>query len=161
MRERIAHEADRERRPISDINLRPGQNPSIMILMILVLVILGGLVIGRANMTVKVSNLPTREMRASKELRALRIALERFRVDSDRYPTTEEGLKALVLNPGVTNWGGHYVNIIKADPWRTPYHYTLSNSTEVVLFSYGSDKRIGTADDLVATPPLPEEVRRD
>ena len=159
MRERIAREADRERRSISSINVRPGQNPAIMVLMILVLVILGGLLIGKANMTEKISRLPSRELRAEKELHALRIAVERFRVDCGRYPTETEGLRALVLDPGVTNWGGHYVNIVKPDPWRTPYNYALT-SNSVALFSHGADKRIGTDDDLVADTPLESEVQR-
>ena len=136
----------------------------IIILMILVLVILGGLLVGRMNMSTQVSKRPTREMRAEKELHALRIALERFREDCGRYPTVEEGLRALVLNPGgVTNWGGHrgrhYVNIVKPDPWRMPYVYTVTN-TAVVLFSRGADTRPNTPDDLHPEPPTPEEVRR-
>jgi type II secretion system protein G len=158
MRQRIEHDADRQRRAISNIEIRGGRNPPVMILMMLVLVILGGLVIGRANMSTRVSNLPTREMRAEKELHALRIALERFRIDCQRYPLASEGLRALVVNPGETNWGGHYVNIIKPDPWRTPYYYTLTNDT-IRLLSHGPDKRINTADDLVATPPDPDEIQ--
>ncbi|MBT3193672.1 MAG: hypothetical protein HN341_14085 [Verrucomicrobia bacterium] len=159
MRERIAREADRERRSISGISSRPGQNPSVVLLMILVMVILGGLLIGKANMSTKVSKLPTREMRAEGELRALRIAVERFREDCGRYPSKTEGLRALVLDPGMTNWGGHYVNIVKPDPWRTPYHYALTNNT-VILFSHGEDGREGTDDDLPAPTPSPEEIKR-
>lgn len=159
MRERLARDADRQRRSLLDNNIRPGQNPTIVILMILVLVILGGLLIGRMNMSAKIARRPTREMRAEKELRALRIAVERFRVDCGRYPTTEEGLEALVLDPGVTNWGGHYVNIVKPDPWRTPYIYALTNST-VTLLSYGADRRPNTRDDLRPDTPSEDEVRR-
>jgi general secretion pathway protein G len=159
MRDRIARDADRQRRALLDNNIRPGQNPTIVILMILVLVILGGLLIGRMNMSAKIARRPTREMRAEKELRALRIALERFRIDCGRYPTTEEGLEALVLDPGVTNWGGHYVNIVKPDPWRTPYVYTLTNNT-VTLLSYGVDRHPNTPDDLRPDTPTDDEVRR-
>ena len=170
MRDRIARDAERKRRSVLNNNIRPGQSPTIIILMILVLVILGGLLISRMNMSAKVSTRPTREMRAEKELRALRIAVERFRVDCGRYPTVEEGLKALVLDPGVTNWGRyyvdgvtnwgrHYVTIVKPDPWRTPYVYTVASNT-VTLFSHGEDQRPNTADDLHPETPTPEEVRR-
>ncbi len=159
MRDRIARDADRQRRSVLNNNIRPGQSPMIIILMILTLVILGGLLVGRMNMSAKMAGRPTREVRAEKELRALRIALEWFREDCGRYPTNDEGLEALVLDPGVTNWGGHYVNIVKPDPWRTPYVYVLTNNT-VTLFSYGVDRRPNTADDLHPDTPTPGEVQR-
>ena len=160
MRDRIARDAERQRRALLDNNIRPGQNPTIIILMILVLLVLGGLLVSRMNMSAKMARRPTREMRAEKDLRSLRIALERFRVDCGRYPTTEEGLKALVLDPGVTNWGGHYVNVVKPDPWRTPYVYTLSDGA-LTLLSYGADRRPNTPDDLHPDAPTPDEVQRE
>jgi len=159
MRERIARDADRQRRTLLDNDIRPGRNPAIIVLMVLVLVILGGLVIGRANMTVKLDGRPTREMTAAKELRALRIATERFRLDCGRYPTETEGLMALVQDPGITNWAGHYVNIVKPDPWRTPYYYALTNGT-VILLTHGPDRRRGTGDDLHAPVPTPAQIQR-
>lgn len=164
MRDKLAREAARQRRAVGSSDFRPGRNPAILGLMILVMVILGGLLVSRLNVSRKLARRPSRELRADKELYALRIALERFRLDTGRYPVPDdEELKALVQNPGVTNWGGHYVNLVKPDPWRTPYHYdltTTNGATNVVLFSYGPDRRPHTADDLHAQPPTSEEIRR-
>ena len=100
MRDKIARDADKQRRSLlNNSSIRPGQNPGIVILMILTMVVLGGLLISRMNMSTDLSKRPSRELRAEKELRALRIALERFHVDCGRYPTDEEGLRALVLAP--------------------------------------------------------------
>jgi len=159
MREKIARDAEKQRRALFHTDIRPGQSPAIIILMALVMIILGGLVIGRANMATRLNNRPTLEMKAEKELRALRIATEWFHKDCGRYPTEAEGLKALVQNPGASNWGGHYVNIIKPDPWRTPYYYTLTNQT-VLLLTCGPDKQRGTDDDIHAVTPNPEEIVR-
>jgi general secretion pathway protein G len=95
--------------------------------------------------------------RAQREIKTLRIALERFKIDCGRYPTTEEGLKALVLNPGIKEWKRNYINFLRSDPWRTPYYYEYTNDT-VFLCSFGPDKIKGTADDIIAQTPTPEEV---
>ena len=160
MRDKIARDADKQRRSLlNNSSIRPGQNPGIVILMILTMVVLGGLLISRMNMSTDLSKRPRRELRAEKELRALRIALERFHVDCGRYPTDEEGLRALVLDPGTTNWGGHYVNIVKPDPWRTPYSYS-STGTNITLFSHGADTLADTSDDIHPDTPTPDEVSR-
>ncbi len=157
MRDKIERDAERERRTIQNYAIRPGQNPAIIGLMILVLVIMGGMLVGRVKTIATQPSRPTREMRAEKELHALRIALERFNQDCGRYPTVEEGLKALIINPGVKSWGGYYVTLIKPDPWRTPYAYNVT-SNSVELLSYGPDRVRGTADDIQAPEPTPEEI---
>lgn len=158
MRDRIAKDAERTRRSLLNNNIKPGQSPVIIGLMVMTFVVLGGLLIGRINMSATQSSRPTREMKAEKELLALRIATERFRIDCGRYPTPEEGLKALVQNPGLSNWGGHYVNIVKPDPWRTPYYYTVTNGT-LSLLTKGPDKQRGTDDDIDAPLPTPEDIQ--
>jgi len=159
MREKIERNAARQRRSLLNNDIRPGRNPVIIGLMLMVLVVVGGLVVGQANMGAKFAKMPTKEMKAAKELKALRIAIERFKVDCGRYPTEEEGLKSLVLNPGITNWGGHYVNIIKPDPWHTHYVYQLTNET-VTLLSAGPDRHRATGDDILPQTPTEDEVRR-
>ena len=69
-------------------------------------------------------------------------ALDQFRLDVGRYPTTQEGLNALVQNPGAENWQGPYLKkgIIPNDPWGKPYQYmSPGNNGEYDLFSYGRD----------------------
>jgi len=69
-------------------------------------------------------------------------ALDQFRLDTGRYPTTSEGLEALIRNPGVEGWDGPYLrkNVIPKDPWGRPYHYQSPGTHgEYDLFSYGAD----------------------
>ncbi|RPJ12941.1 MAG: type II secretion system protein GspG, partial [Desulfobacteraceae bacterium] len=68
-------------------------------------------------------------------------ALDLFRLDTGRYPTTQEGLNALVVNPGIENWDGPYPKKgIPNDSWGKPYHYLSPGAKgEYELFSYGRD----------------------
>ena len=125
----------------------------------MVLVILGGLILGRVNMVKKSDGRTGRELRADKELRALRIAVERYKIDCGRYPTESEGLLSLVQNPGITNWDGYYVTIIQPDPWHTPYVYAPT-SNSVTLFSHGQDKLRNTGDDIIPSLPTKDEIKR-
>jgi general secretion pathway protein G len=161
MRERIERDAERQMRSMVNTDFRPGKSPVIIGIMLLVLIVVGGLVVGSANMQTHVDSIGARaKSRAESEVHVLRVAVERFKVDSGRYPTVEEGFKALVLNPGITNWGGHYVNIVKPDPWTTPYIYGLDSNGVVRVMSAGPDRKRGSADDIVAGEPTADEVRR-
>ena len=69
-------------------------------------------------------------------------ALDAFRLDAGRYPTTDEGLKALREKPaGVDNWQGPYLpKEIPVDPWGRPYVYkSPGDHGEYDLLSYGLD----------------------
>lgn len=60
-----------------------------------------------------------------------------------RYPTTEEGLNALMKRPaaGGELWSGPYLDKASGlmDPWDTPYRYAASGSGAYELISYGAD----------------------
>jgi general secretion pathway protein G len=68
-------------------------------------------------------------------------ALDQLRLDVGRYPTTQEGLNALMVNPGIDNWEGPYLKkVLPADPWGKPYNYQCPGTHgEYDLFSYGRD----------------------
>jgi general secretion pathway protein G len=68
-------------------------------------------------------------------------ALDQFRLDTGRYPTTQEGLNALATNPGVDKWDGPYLKKgLPNDPWGKPYQYTNPGTHYVFdLVSYGRD----------------------
>jgi general secretion pathway protein G len=72
-------------------------------------------------------------------------ALDQFRLDVGRYPTTQEGLAALMTNPGVDNWEGPYLKkALPADPWGKPYQYLCPGTHgEYDLLSYGRDGTAG------------------
>lgn len=69
-------------------------------------------------------------------------ALGLFRFDVGRYPTTAEGLQALIQNPGIPNWSGPYLdkNSIPKDPWGRDYQYRSPGvHGDYDLYSLGAD----------------------
>lgn len=85
--------------------------------------------------------------RVKQDLRSLDTMLTFYRLDNSRYPTTEQGLDALVrkpADPNVTNWReGGYGKIVK-DPWKRPYVYqSPGEHGEYDLFSLGADGEPG------------------
>ena len=83
---------------------------------------------------------------AKAQIDSLEKALDTYRLDVGHYPSTEEGLQALVAGPsGETNWAGPYLRKgIPADPWGRPYVYTQPGThRDYDLMSYGKDGREG------------------
>lgn len=80
--------------------------------------------------------------------------LNQFRVDCDRFPTTEEGLNALLSQPSdISTWKGPYLELgsIPLDPWEQEYIYTSPGPYSEDSFSVatmGPDKQEGTDDDI-------------
>ncbi len=74
----------------------------------------------------------------------LETPLTAYRVNMGRYPTTEEGLQALVKKPTdeAINWRGPYVKKLNPDPWGNAYQYKYPgerNSDGYDLWSFGPD----------------------
>lgn len=67
-------------------------------------------------------------------------SLELFKLDVGRYPSTEEGLDALVKKPGSVNgWNGPYLKgSLPSDPWGHPYRYA-STGGNIEILSLGAD----------------------
>jgi general secretion pathway protein G len=123
-----------------------------LIELLLVLVILAALaaiavpkMIGRAEQG--------RVTSAITQIHNFKVALDTFRIDCRRYPTTEEGLRALVEQPGnVTGWNSEgYIENIPPDPWGNPYIYRCPgqhNPNGFDVYSFGPDGQDGGADDI-------------
>jgi len=80
------------------------------------------------------------------QIRDLEQGLEMFKLDVGRYPTTNEGLEALMEQPsGTAGWNGPYMKSeIPLDPWKRPYEYRNPGQRgEIDIFTYGAD---GTPD---------------
>ena len=84
------------------------------------------------------------------DIQAIATALEMYRLDNARYPTTQQGLEALVKRPAGTpaarNWNpAGYLKSLARDPWGTPYQYLNpgTHSAGYDLFSLGSDGVLG------------------
>ncbi len=83
--------------------------------------------------------------KAKTDLRGMDSALELYRLDNFEYPTTSEGLQALVTNPGRSNWTG-YLKKLEKDPWGNDYQYSnpgTKNPNSYDLWSYGADRAAG------------------
>jgi general secretion pathway protein G len=78
---------------------------------------------------------------AKTQIEMLGQGLDAFRLDVGRYPTTSEGLNALVTNPGVEGWNGPYLKKgLPNDPWKKPYQYESPGTHgDYDLISYGAD----------------------
>jgi len=114
----------------------------IELLVVLVLIsLLAGLVGPRLFQ--KVGSSKTKVAEAQIEL--LVSALNTYRLDNNDYPTTEQGLAALIQAPeGSVNWDGPYLaKDLPNDPWGHPYHYELKNTGEYALYTLGKDNRKG------------------
>jgi general secretion pathway protein G len=73
-------------------------------------------------------------------------ALDQYRLDVGHYPTSEQGLQALAVQPGgEVNWAGPYLKkAVPPDPWGRPYLYQQPGSHgDFDLVSYGKDGRPG------------------
>jgi len=83
------------------------------------------------------------EVKAARaQIDGLEKALDAYRLDVGRYPTTEQGLNALVVQPGgVAKWQGPYLKkALPPDPWGKPYVYKSPGAHgEFDLSSYGRD----------------------
>lgn len=82
---------------------------------------------------------------AGAQIELLVSALNTYRLDIGQYPTTEQGLNALMEAPsGVVGWNGPYLaKSVPLDPWNNPYRYQLKPDHDFALFSYGRDNKAG------------------
>lgn len=77
------------------------------------------------------------------QIEELSSALEMYKIDTNRYPTTEQTLQALVQQPaGVDGWNGPYLrkNFVPQDPWKKNYNYRYpGRNAEYEIYSLGAD----------------------
>ncbi len=91
---------------------------------------------------------------AKAQIRALEDALDQYRLDVGRYPGSEQGLPALMIQPaGEARWQGPYLKkAVPSDPWGNAYQYrSPGEHGEFDLFSFGKDGQpggIGEAADI-------------
>lgn len=87
---------------------------------------------------------------ARAQIKAFEDALDQYRLDVGRYPTTEQGLNALMAAPpGVPRWQGPYLKRnVPADPWGAAYQYrSPGQHGDIDIFSFGADGKPGGSGD--------------
>ena len=90
-----------------------------------------------------------RVSRAKHDIRSLETALAMFKLDNSKYPSTEQGLAALVqppTDPSIRHWRpGGYLEHVSKDPWGGDYHYDNpgTHGKEYDLYTLGADDQPG------------------
>jgi general secretion pathway protein G len=121
-----------------------------LIEMLIVMVILGLLaaLVG-PRMFGKVGK--SRQKAAKAQISLFETALDTYRLDTSRYPTTDQGLQALRVKPsGVERWDGPYLpKDVPPDPWGHPYQYrSPGEHGDYDIISLGADgAEGGTGED--------------
>ena len=110
-----------------------------MLVVVLILAILAALIVPRVvNRTGD-----AKRAKAATDISTLASRRSNYKVDTDQYPTTEEGLNALRVAPsGANNWRGPYITKeLPTDPWGNEYVYESpgSGDQDFVITSYGAD----------------------
>ncbi|MBN2022505.1 MAG: type II secretion system major pseudopilin GspG [Pirellulales bacterium] len=125
-----------------------------------ILVLLAGLVLPKVLGSKKKADVNA----AVTQISGFKAALERYALDMNDFPTTEQGLVALVEEPEETDsettktlrWDGPYLNdeAIPVDPWGNEYQYeyppTHGKGKDPEIWSYGPDAEDDTEDDIVS-----------
>ena len=141
----VSHRLSRARRPERD---RHGGFTLVELLVVLVIL---GLVMGLVGPRVLGYLSSSRERTAKLQIDSFGSALDLFYLDTGRYPTTSEGLQALVKRPAAAeNWSGPYLkqNSVPADPWGRPYEYRVPGKTgPYAITTLGPDGQKGLASD--------------
>ena len=169
----IAREYERKRAELTGGAPTLRRGPVFYGAVVLVLVLVGGLVLSasRNGIGLGKARIERKPLQAQKAMRALSVALGRYKFHVGAYPTTAEGLHVLAfrrpneirrLRRAHPGWDGPYINHIVPDPWGNDYVYeTRPEGGPPVLYSKGPDGRAGTTDDVLPDQLAFEEPFRD
>ena len=118
-----------------------------LLVVILILAILAALIVPR----VVGRTADAKRAKAATDIATLSSLLQQYRVDNDKYPTTEQGLNALRVQPSdAPNWRGPYSSKnIPNDPWGNEYVYQSPgpDGQDFFIISYGADGAPGGEGD--------------
>ena len=120
------------------------------LLELLVVMVIIGLLAGYVGPRL-FSQIGKSEIKAARaQITSLESALDQYRLDTGRYPSTEQGLAALMVKPASENrWAGPYLRKkLPDDPWGRPYLYKQpGDHGEFDLYSHGKDGQSGGSGD--------------
>ena len=117
---------------------------------IMVVVVILGILAAVAVPNIMSNPEQARDERARHDIRTLESQMEMYRLDNHRYPTTDQGLEALVerptSQPEPPNWKeGGYMRSVPTDPWGNEYEYLDADDADgrIMIYTYGPDGRRG------------------
>ena len=124
-----------------------GGNAGFTLIELLVVLAIIGLLAGLVGPQVMKHLGDSKTKTAKLQIEDLSSALDMYRLDVGRYPTSDDGLIALVEEPsGIKGWSGPYLRkkTIPKDPWQYEYHYrSPGDNGRFDIYSLGSDNRDG------------------
>ena len=137
----------KERRPARYGRRPRSRERGFTLVEILVVITIIGLIMGMVGPRV-LNYLTESKAKAAKiQIESFSSALDLYFLDTGRYPTSSEGLNALVQRPGSTlSWNGPYLKggVVPADPWGKPYVYRSPGQHGTFdIVSYGADGQEG------------------
>jgi general secretion pathway protein G len=126
---------------------RPRPSPGFTLLEILVVLVILGMLASLVGPQVFKQLGGSKTKAAQLQIQELSAALDLYRLEVGRYPTTQQGLDALITQPrNVDQWNGPYLkkSVIRKDPWGNDYQYRYPGQHgEYDLWSHGADGREG------------------
>jgi len=134
--------AEQETATAGERRERTGKESGFTLVELLVVMVILGLLAALVVPTYLGRERKARAQAARTQVELLGTALDTFRLDVGRYPTSQEGLQALRMAPsGLPRWDGPYLKKdVPLDPWGRPYVYeSPGQHGEYDLYSYGSD----------------------
>ena len=129
--------------------MKQRNNAGFSLVEILVVLVIMGLLISVVAPTVLNRADEARVQKAQADFKAIETALKIYRLDNYVYPTTEQGLEALVeastMSPEPRNFKeGGYLSELPIDPWGRPYLYrSPGKNAAYEIFTYGQDNAPG------------------
>lgn len=108
-----------------------------VMVVVVIIAILASMVVPKFMSTPEKARL----VKVKQDILAIQNALDLYRLDSGMYPTTDQGLQALVTKPTTApvprDWKSDgYLDNVPVDPWSEPYQY-MNDDGKVKIFSYG------------------------
>ncbi|PTQ90504.1 type II secretion system major pseudopilin GspG [Agitococcus lubricus] len=122
-------------------------NQGFTLLELLVVLVIIGLLAGIIGPSL-FKNVGKSEVTTAKaQIESLSKAIDTYRLDTGKFPSTQEGLQVLTTRPNnVANWNGPYLKkAAPLDPWGMPYQYKSpgEHNPDYDLYSLGADKTLG------------------
>ncbi len=134
--------------------LRSGnQQAGFSLLEILVVMVIMGIMISLVAPNVIERVAQARIQAVYSDFKSIETALKIYKLDNFVYPSTEQGLDALVVKPDIDpvprNWkSGGYLDKLPKDPWKEPYKYiSPGEHGDFDIYSLGADASIGGEDE--------------